>query len=740
MKKIKKYLFTLLVIMSIFIFKINYVNAKSDAGKISLTKSAVKEDITYGRSATITLGISANAFTTVDKTDVVLVLDRSTSMNGNSMTSTKSAAKDLINLLITDKSSDKVRVGIVTYGTNLLGSYTSKSLTNNKTTLINLINSIPVNLNNQGTNIHAGLIGANNLLASSESGTQKIVILLSDGAPTFYIGTNNNICGNGQFDYIDLSKDCNVSGNRKPSTVANREAKIMKDSNITIYTIGFNMSTSSDEYAFLGNIATSTSNRYQANNYDTLRKTFKNIVNDFTTVATDSKVVDIVPVGFQIKEGTLPSYAKAVVNSDGTTTITWDVGDIKSTEENSLSYTVEAKEDHYGSIYTNVSAVLTATTPDKNPYYEETKLEIYFEKPTVPIPGITNNDNYYDIKQGTTFNALETSGILKNDKLDIKHLDKNATVSNRIVLVTDDTTTGNINDININPSTGAFTYKTSSSSLGQITYKYYVETMVILNGESTIVKSNTSTITLNVIKNPTTYVVNYLEKGTNKILHEKKNGESYVYDVIKENAIEINGYNKVDPESETITLDISNNIINFYYTKRKNLSYKVNYLEKGTNKILHEQKVYDNETFGSVITSKNEIIEIDGYNYDSVNRDELTITTGENVINIYYKASIGIVKAIYVDTNGKEISDPVIIEGKVSTEYKTNSKEIYKYRLLRVEGSEKGLYGEDEIIVTYVYEMIPMTGVSASNISILIPILSILLFIFLIILRNKIFN
>ena len=71
MKKIKKYLFTLLVIMSIFIFKINYVNAKSNAGKISLTKTAVKEDITYGRSATITLGVSANAFTTVDKTDVV---------------------------------------------------------------------------------------------------------------------------------------------------------------------------------------------------------------------------------------------------------------------------------------------------------------------------------------------------------------------------------------------------------------------------------------------------------------------------------------------------------------------------------------------------------------------------------------------------------------------------------------------------------------------------------------------
>ena len=811
MSKFKKYLFTLLIIMCMFMFEINYVNASSKAGKISLTKVAVKEDVTYGRSATVTLGVSANAFTTVDKTDVVLVLDRSTSMNENSMTSTKNAAKDLVDLLITDKSSNKVRVGIVTYGTNLLSSYTSKNLTNNKAALINLIDSIPVNLNNQGTNIHAGLIGANKLLASSESGTQKIVILLSDGEPTFYMGTNNNICGNGQFDSIDWASDCNVFGNRKPSTVANREATTMKSSGITIYTIGFNMSTSSREYAFLGNIATSTSNRYTANDYETLRKTFKNIVNDFTTVATAAKVVDIVPVGFQIKEGTLSSYAKAVVNSDGTTTITWDVGDIKSTEENLLSYIVEAKEGHYGSMYTNVSAVLTATTPDKNPYYEETNLKIYFEKPVVPIPGITNDDNYYDIKQGTTFNALETNGILKNDKLNIEHLDKNATVVNRIVLVTDETTTGNINDINMNSLTGAFTYKTSSSSLGQITYKYYVETTVTLNGKSTIVKSNTSTITLNVIENPTTYVVNYLEKGTNEILHEKKNGKGNVYDVIEETAIEINGYDKVEPTSEVVTLDLSNNIINFYYIKRSDLSYTVNYLEKGTNNVLHEQKVKGNKTFGNVITSKDEIISIDGYNYnsvdkekliiatgeniiniyytkrtdlsytvnylekgtnkvlyeqktynsqifgnivtskdeiisidgynyDSVDKDELTITTGDNIINIYYTGIIGTVKAIYVDTNGKEISDSIITEGRVTTEYKTKSKEIYKYRLLEVIGNESGLYEENEIVVTYVYEMIPITGISADDISIIIPILSLVSFITLVILRKKIFN
>ena len=51
------------------------------------------------------------------------------------MDNTKTAAKDLIELLITDKTKDNTRAAIVTYGSNLLTSYTSDSLTNDVTTL-----------------------------------------------------------------------------------------------------------------------------------------------------------------------------------------------------------------------------------------------------------------------------------------------------------------------------------------------------------------------------------------------------------------------------------------------------------------------------------------------------------------------------------------------------------------------------------------------------------------------------
>ena len=100
--------------------------------------------------------------------------------------------------------------------------------------------------------------------------------------------------------------------------------------------------------------------------------------------------------------------------------------------------------------------------------------------------------------------------------------------------------------------------------------------------------------------------------------------------------IDIDGYNYDSVDPETLTIGTGENVINVYYTKRNDLSYTVNYLEKVTNKVLHDQKVQGGMTFEDVVTSADEVIDIDGYNYDSVDPETLTIGTGENVINIYY--------------------------------------------------------------------------------------------------------
>ena len=995
MNRIAKYLFTLLISISVFLIGVNYVNAESSAGEILLSKTASKKDLEKGRSADVTLTVNANGFSTVDKTDVVLVLDRSSSMNGTPMENTKTAAKDLIELLITDKTKAKTRAAIVTYGSDLLTSYTSNSLTNDVTTLKDTINSIPSSINNEGTNVHAGLLKAEELLRSSGTDTQKIVILLSDGEPTYYIGTDNKIHGMGgsdnyendycegyyshrRFNYYNSGK-CYVSeddntvameysnyGNvfttkdaYKPSTNTNNKATTMKADGTKIYTIGFGKGASGNAYEFLGNIASNPTDkyRYTASDYAGLKEAFNKIVNDFTKVATDAIVTDIVPVGFQIKEGTLPSVATAIENKDGTTTITWKIGDIKSTAANSLTYTVEAKKGEYGSMYTNVSATIKAKSVDGNPKYGSSNpISLDFDKPYVPIPGVTVKDDYYDIKQGTAFTTPAEKGILDNDELTHKNLDENATVTDRIVLVYDNETNGKAENITLNQD-GTFSYNATKDTLGKITYKYYVETTVEVNGKSQVVISNVSTITLNVIKNPTKYVVNYLEKGTDKVLHDAKSEDGNVYDEIKladvimtikgynydsvnvdplvlsdntvlnvmniyytkrtdlsytvnylekdtnkvlnqskvvndvkfetvingrNEVITIDGYvfNSVNPEELTIgtdsnvmniyytkrtdlsytvnylekdtnkvlnqskvvndvkfetvinageeiiditgyefdslnpeklvidvennviniyytkrtdlsytvnylekdtnkvlnqskvvndvkfetvinageeiiditgyefdslnpeklVIDVENNVINIYYTKRTDLSYTVNYLEKDTNKVLNQSKVVNDVKFETVINGRNEVITIDGYVFNSVNPEELTIGTDSNVINIYYTVLHGTVKVKYVDSNDKEIIEPEIIKGQVGTDYEIKAKEIAKYKLSKVVGNEKGKYIDGELVVTYVYDTIPDTGVYASDYSVVVSVMSIAIFMTLVFFKKKMFN
>lgn len=738
MNRIAKYLFTLLISISVFLIGVNYVNAESSAGEILLSKTASKKDLEKGRSADVTLTVNANGFSTVDKTDVVLVLDRSSSMNGTPMENTKTAAKDLIELLITDKTKAKTRAAIVTYGSNLLTSYTSNSLTNDVTTLKDTINSIPSSINNEGTNVHAGLLKAEELLRSSGTDTQKIIILLSDGEPTFYLGSNNKLCGFGRSDWYDDSRGCK----NKPSTVANAEATTIKSSGTKIYTVGF---TSGADMTFLGNIASTPTDKYSytASDYAGLKETFKKIVNDFTTVATDAIVTDIVPAGFQIKEGTLPAGATAI-EKDGITTITWVIGDIKSTATNSLTYTVEAKKGEYGSMYTNVSATINAKSVDGNPKYGlSNSISLDFDKPYVPIPGVTVEDDYYDIKQGTTFTTPAEKGILDNDELMHKNLDENATVTDRIVLVYDDETNGEAENITLNQD-GTFSYNATKDTLGKITYKYYVETTVEVNGKSQVVISNVSTITLNVIKNPTKYVVNYLEKETNKVLYDAKLEVGNVYDEIKLSDVimTINGYNYDSVNVDPLVLSDNTvlNVMNIYYTKRTDLSYTVNYLEKDTNKVLNQSKEVNDVEFDAVINSEEEIIDITGYEFDSLNPEKLVIDVENNVINIYYTVLHGTVKVKYVDSNDKEIIEPEIIKGQVGTDYEIKAKEIAKYKLSKVVGNEKGKYIDGELVVTYVYETIPDTGVYASDYSVVVSVMSIAIFMTLVFFKKKMFN
>ena len=136
-------------------------------------------------------------------------------------------------------------------------------------------------------------------------------------------------------------------------------------------------------------------------------------------------------------------------------------------------------------------------------------------------------------------------------------------------------------------------------------------------------------------RNDLSYTVYYKEQGTEKELANAKVVDGQTFgDVVTENAIDIDGYNKVNPTSADITITTGTNEYTFYYTKRADLSYTVYYKEQGTENELADAKVVDGQTFGDVVTEN--AIDIDGYNKVNPTSADITITTGKNEYTFYY--------------------------------------------------------------------------------------------------------
>ena len=175
-----------------------------------------------------------------------------------------------------------------------------------------------------------------------------------------------------------------------------------------------------------------------------------------------------------------------------------------------------------------------------------------------------------------------------------------------------------------------------------------------------------------------------------------------------ESAIDVAGYNKVDPASATITIGTEGNVINFYYTKRTDLSYTVNYLEQGTGKVLHEAKTVDGQTFGAEVTES--AIDITGYNKIDPTDATITIAVKGNEINFYYAKRTDLSYTVnYLKAEKNPITEEITVvkdkDGKpVSvaesvTRYNKTYREIYTETAVDVNGySVEGL-GIEGVVV-----------------------------------------
>ncbi len=166
--------------------KTSHVTIVNSNVKPSNNKRIVKTDSDDGDEYTLYLTASGDStsstVTTATPADIVLVMDKSGSMNENNRdANAQKAAKDLAKKLLTGTNSklppeQQVQMAVVTFSTEA-------SLKQKFTTNVSEINNAVRGNPDGGTNWEAALKQANDL--QGRSGVKKHIIFLSDGNPTY---------------------------------------------------------------------------------------------------------------------------------------------------------------------------------------------------------------------------------------------------------------------------------------------------------------------------------------------------------------------------------------------------------------------------------------------------------------------------------------------------------------------------------------------------------------------------
>lgn len=154
-----------------------------------------KKDGTYDLN--LTVAGARGTETKPAKLDVLLIVDVSTSMSGSNIKGAKDATKTLTDALKNRKDID-AKYSVVTFGetANTLVSWEQGTASN----VVNKVNAITIK-QNVGTNYQAGFREAKKQLNLARSDAQTVVIFLTDGWPTFYIGADGQTAGDGSSTY-----------------------------------------------------------------------------------------------------------------------------------------------------------------------------------------------------------------------------------------------------------------------------------------------------------------------------------------------------------------------------------------------------------------------------------------------------------------------------------------------------------------------------------------------------------
>lgn len=390
------------------------VDHPSLPGEVMLFKEAT---LVPGMVNTWYIRLRIEAVDLEQKSDIVLVVDRSASMSGTPMSSAIAAAQSFVNTLVPASGSTTNRVGLVSYNDSVaypavIGSTNSQLLT----AIGNLTAS-------SYTFTQGGL--RQGITALDNSGTwadHKHIVLLSDGVPNRSYSITAS-AGTRRAGYVNLSSSLAVTGANyaradwSNSTVvgsgadiintfienwnsrsvyynhgnsAINEASFAKAENYTVWTIGYNLASAPDAQAVLDGVA-SPGHSYSASSAD-ISSVLDLIAGSINSAVKGAQVIDTMADGFQIPTAAISSIAATQgSHSYSGGVLTWNPGTLATPIETGsnikyaeITYRVEITDDILDEtpddddLYpTNKDAVLTYQ--DEN---NATKTE-YFPVPLV---------------------------------------------------------------------------------------------------------------------------------------------------------------------------------------------------------------------------------------------------------------------------------------------------------------------------------------------------------------------
>lgn len=656
-------------------------------GDVQVTKKVTKTD--NKGEYRISFEVKGKPYTTSNQYNVdsytVFVLDASYSMLGSKWNKAKEAAINFSETLV--NSSKNNYLALVTFN----GSGMQKRDFKNEKFLNSDFGDI-----NFYTNYNQGLLKALDYIKSiNREDAIYNIVFISDGEP------------NGE-DYKDTLKQ-------------------LKDKNVNIYSLAYDLKESSYAYNVLKDI--STNDMVYEVTKDNISENLSNIATEIIkkSAGTNAIIEDKIGSNFIFKSGSVD-----INNQD----VSYEIGEI--TEEGvTFDFIVKIDDDIDTGWYpTNEGFKLTYTdifgdekvleTPDSADiywisdkvkyninYYNDNELLETIEKQEKKDTTISLNDEEVNLYKQDGYILKEvipqklTVTLDGENNIDVIYTKIN-NLSYKVEYyfdgIKDDNRTVIYNDIEYG----------APASYDEINKEGYSKCLVI--NDNNKITSNDTIVSVYYCRNDYEYQVNYYYEN------ELSNDSSYK-DIAKYNNVIDNyqdkikdGYiiDKVINLPLIISTNSNKNIINVFY-KLKDINYQVNYLDSDGNKII--PSIEGTNKYGTKISEH--FLDIKGYNLLSDKDITISLDEDDNVINFYYEKKKSSVIFKYVDSLGNKISEDDIITGYYNDPYSISIKDIDNFEFTKEYNVFDGKLKDEDEIITFVYKkndtkplFAPLTGIS----------------------------